>query len=64
MAVPIDREEGFMRRQQTIAKATRERTVRERRERKQEKKRLRKLEAAMERGEIAGDGTKPTPPVH
>jgi hypothetical protein len=41
-------------RQQTLAKLTRERTVKERRERKQEKKRLRKLEAA-ERSEAPID---------
>jgi hypothetical protein len=42
--------------QQTMAKMTRERLVRERRERKQEKKRERKL-AAAEGGENAVDGT-------
>jgi hypothetical protein len=36
-------------RQQTMAKLTRERTVREKRERKQERKRERKLAAAAER---------------
>ena len=38
-------------RQQTMAKMARERTVRERRERKQEKKRERKLAAASGNGE-------------
>lgn len=43
-------------RQQTMAKLTRERTVKERRERKQEKKRERKLAAAAERdGLVAPD---------
>jgi hypothetical protein len=41
-------------RQQTMAKLTRERTVKERRERKQEKKRERKL-AAAERAESGLD---------
>ena len=49
-------------RQQTLAKLTRERTVKERRERKQEKKRLRKLEAA-ERSEPAVDENLPAPAV-
>lgn len=44
-------------RQQTMAKMTRERTVKERRERKQEKKRQRKLAAAAERGEQPVDET-------
>lgn len=44
-------------RQQTMAKLTRERTVKERRERKQERKRERKLAAAAERGELAADPT-------
>lgn len=42
-------------RQQTMAKLTRERTVKERRERKQERKRERKLAAAAERDQLAAD---------
>jgi hypothetical protein len=42
-------------RQQTFAKMTRERLVRERRERKQEKRRERKLAAAADSGENAVD---------
>ncbi len=50
-------------RQQTMAKMARERTVKERRERKQEKKRERKLAAAAERGEQTVDATTPAPTV-
>ncbi len=42
-------------RQQTMAKMARERTVRERREKKQEKKRLKRL-AAAEGGEAVVEG--------
>lgn len=52
-------------RQQTMAKLTRERTVRERRERKQQKRRDKKLAAAApaEGGENAVDETLPAPTV-
>jgi hypothetical protein len=45
-------------RQQTMAKMTRERLVKERRDRKQEKRRQKKLEAAQGT-QIAGDGARP-----
>ena len=50
-------------RQQTMAKMTRERTVKERRARKLEKKRERKLAAAAERGEQTVDETPLAPTV-
>ena len=50
-------------RQQTMAKMARERTVKERRERKQEKKRERKLAAAAERGEQTVEETPLAPTV-